>query len=227
MKNRMKMAGMPYLALLAGVAGYFFRTAQLGGGSSIPLVAFCALMVALFLLSALSVENQSAYADVFRPRKADLFCALLSAAAFAAYGVLTILRGGTFFLALGVLAVAGGAGLAAAALKRQKGTSPRPGLYVFAVLLLVVQLFYDFRHWMIDPAILDYCFMLFALISFMLSGYHMAAFGFDKGSRRTLMFFSLCGVLFGGVSLAGGDVNMQILYVGGVLWMLACVVQTM
>ena len=227
MKQRKKLSGMPYLAVLAGVAGYFFRSAQLGGGSVIPLAAFCVLMALLFLLAAVSVEKESAYDDVFRPMAGDLLCSVPAAAAFAVYGVLTALRGGVFFAALGALAVISAVGLLMAAIFRMLGKAPKPVFYVFVILLLVVQLFYDFRHWMIDPAIMDYCFMLFALIAFMLTSYHAAAFSFDKGSRRTLVFFALCGVMFGGVSLAGGSRNELLLYGGGVLWMLGCAMQAM
>lgn len=227
MKQRKKLSGMPYLAILAGVAGYFFRLAQLGGGSIIPLAAFCVLMALLFLLAAVSVEKESAYDDVFHPMAGDLLLSALAAGAFGAYGVQTVLRGGVFFTVLGVLAVISAVGLLTAAIFRMRGKAPKPVFYVFVILLLVVQLFYDFRHWMIDPAIKDYCFMLFALIAFMLTSYHAAAFSFDKGSRRTLVFFALCGVMFGGVSLAGGSMNELLLYGGGVLWMLGCAMQAM
>ena len=77
--------------------------------------------------------------------------------------------------------------------------------YVPAILYYVCKLFYDFRRWMHDPAILDYCFCLFALICFMIATYHAASFSFDHGGRRRLCFYSLCGMFFGATAMAGQD----------------------
>ena len=38
MKQKSGMIGVIYAALLSAIAGYFFRTTQLSGGSSIPLL---------------------------------------------------------------------------------------------------------------------------------------------------------------------------------------------
>ena len=45
MKRKPGLIGVLYAAILAAIAGYFFRTAQLSGGSSVPVVAFSVLMV--------------------------------------------------------------------------------------------------------------------------------------------------------------------------------------
>ena len=102
------------------------------------------------------------------------------------------------------------------------GRAPQPAAYVLPVLFYVVKLFYDFRHWMVDPAILDYCFLLFALISFMLASYQAGSFAFDRGRRSALAFFSMTGVYFGCVSLAGASAASALLYGGSTLWMLVC-----
>ena len=100
-------------------------------------------------------------------------------------------------------------------------------IYVFAVLFYVAKLFRDFRHWEINPAIGDYCFSLFAMISFMLASYYAGAFSFDRGARRRLSFFSLTGVLFGAISLAGAGLSELLIYAGSLFWMLACAQQMM
>ena len=120
-----------------------------------------------------------------------------------------------------------GFGLGAAAVLRQKGQKPSAAFYVFAVLFYVAKLFRDFRHWEINPAIGDYCFSLFAMISFMLASYHAGAFSFDRGARRRLAFFSLTGVLFGAISLAGAGLSELLIYAGSLFWMLACAQQMM
>ena len=88
-----------------------------------------------------------------------------------------------------------------------KKSVPSAACYVPAILYYVCKLFYDFRRWMHDPAILDYCFCLFALICFMIATYHAASFSFDHGGRRRLCFYSLWRVLWrdghGGQDLSG------------------------
>ena len=102
---------------------------------------------------------------------------------------------------------------------------PSAAFSVFVVLFYVAKLFRDFRHWEINPAILDYCFSLFAMIAFMLASYHAGAFSFERGARRRLAFYSLLGVLFGAISLAGAQLPELLIYAGSVFWMLACAQQ--
>ena len=115
--------------------------------------------------------------------------------------------------------------LGAGAVMRWKGKKPSAAFSVFVVLFYVAKLFRDFRHWEINPALLDYCFSLFAMIAFMLASYHAGAFSFDRGARRRLAFYSLLGVLFGAVSLAGAQLPELLIYAGSVFWMLACAQQ--
>ncbi len=125
-------------------------------------------------------------------------------------------------LLLGLLA---GLSLGAGAVLRWKEKKPSAAFSVFVVLFYVAKLFRDFRHWEINPAILDYCFSLFAMIAFMLASYHAGAFSFERGARRRLAFYSLLGVLFGAVSLAGAQLPELLIYAGSVFWMLACAQQ--
>ena len=76
----------------------------------------------------------------------------------------------------------------AASTPSRKGKKPSAAFSVFVVLFYVAKLFRDFRHWEINPAILDYCFSLFAMIAFMLASYHAGAFSFDRGARRRLAY---------------------------------------
>ena len=39
MKGKAVSFGLPYLAAIAGAAGYFFRAAQRAGGSAVPVIA--------------------------------------------------------------------------------------------------------------------------------------------------------------------------------------------
>ena len=167
MKRKLGLIGVLYAAILAAIAGYFFRTAQLSGGSSVPVVAFSVLMVLVFALAAVSLEKHAAYAEVYSPCRQDLAFSLLGAAGLIA-GCALDFRGSVFRMLISLLGLLAGFGLGAAAVLRQKGQKPSAAFYVFAVLFYVAKLFRDFRHWEINPAIGDYCFSLFAMISFML-----------------------------------------------------------
>ena len=225
MKGKAVSFGLPYLAAIAGAAGYFFRAAQRAGGSAVPVIAFSVLMCLLFLLGAATLEKREAYADVYRKLPSDAALSILGALAVAAGCVLAFSGAGRFSMMLNVLGIVSAAGLAAAAVSRLARKKPQPFFLVLPVLFYAVKLFYDFRHWTTDPQILDYTFSLFALIGFMLTTYQAAAYCYDHGSRRQMEFFALAGVLFGATAMAGAAWSELLIYGGSALWMLACCVQ--
>lgn len=224
MKQKSGLIGVVYAAILSAIAGYFFRVTQLSGSSSVPLIAFSILMVFVFALAAASLEKKSAYEDIYRPCGQDLVFSLLGALGLIAGCVLSF-RGSIAQMLVSLLGLLAGLSLGAGAVMRWKGKKPSAAFSVFVVLFYVAKLFRDFRHWEINPALLDYCFSLFAMIAFMLASYHAGAFSFDRGARRRLAFYSLLGVLFGAVSLAGAQLPELLIYAGSVFWMLACAQQ--
>ena len=126
---------------------------------------------------------------------------------------------------IGILGAAAGLMLVRAAALRYGGAKPSAALHVPAILFYVAKLFYDYRRWMVDPTILDYCFLLLAMLCFMQAAYHTAAFCFDRGDRRALVFFSAAGVYFGAVSLPGASAQEALIYGGTILWLLAALWQ--
>ena len=226
MKKKTGSNGVLYLAALSAIAGYFFRMTLLNGGSAVPLIAFSALMTLVFGLAAVSLEKESSYAALFRPSVQDTAICVLGALMLAA-GCVMDFSGSAVRMLLAMLGILAGGGLIAAAVMRWRGKTPAGALYVFAIVFYIARLFRDFRHWMHDPAVLDYCFGLFALISFMLATYHAGAFSFDRGARRRFAFFSLTGVLFDAVALCGSELSTVLVYGGSALWMLACAQQAM
>ena len=115
-------------------------------------------------------------------------------------GCVLSFRGSIAQMLVSLLGLLAGLSLGAGAVLRWKEKKPSAAFSVFVVLFYVAKLFRDFRHWEINPAILDYCFSLFAMIAFMLASYHAGAFSFERGARRRLAFYSLLGVLFGAMS---------------------------
>ena len=220
---------LPYVlaALACGAGGFALRLFERAGGSAIPLIGLSAAAVIVFLLAARRMEKKTAFAEVFRPMPADLPLSALSALLLLAGGVAAAAEGSGFSsYLLALMAAAAAAAQLSAALGRRRQAKPRPLAYCLPVLFFVVKLLIVFpRKWMVDPAILDYCFALFALLSFMLGSYSAAALSFDKGNRRMLAFFAMTGVYFGCVTLPKMGLSDALVYGGGAVWMLVCLLQ--
>lgn len=227
MERRSSLARLPYIALLCGIAVYFLHMTLAAGGSAVPLIAFSVLMTVVFLLAAVSLEKKNEFESVFRKAYIPSVLAIFGALALAAGCVLSFPTAGMFRKILAMLGVIAAAGLIASQVLLLSGKKPQVFFLIFAVLFYVAKLFGDFRHWMVDPSILDYCFLLFALISFMIATYQAGAFCFDKGRRRQLAFFSLTGLLFGTIAITPGDKSATLVYGGSILWMLSCSLQAL
>lgn len=213
-------------AVLAALIGFILRQAQLKSGKLTALIAVSIIFCAGFLALALTRKPRRKYTDVLGRCLADLLLTTLGAIVLIA-GCAVGAIGGTgasrYISALGALAALV---LLRALMLRCENQPVGAGYYVPMILFYVARLFYDFRRWTIDPAIADYCFMLFAVICFMLATYFAAGFCFDRGNRRALAFFSMAGVYFGGVSMAGGGWETALTYGGSSLMLLAYVWQT-
>ena len=191
------------------------------------LLVFVPLMALLFWLSAATLEKRARYDEVFHPMRADALLSLLGAIALGAGCVLRFSSDGTAVKLICTLGVVGALALLASGVLRLKQDAPPAMLYVPAILYYVCTLFFDFRRWMHDPAILDYCFCLFALICFMIATYHAASFSFDHGARRRLCFYSLCGVFFGASAMAGQELSSMLIYAGGACFCLTYSMQAL
>lgn len=107
------------------------------------------------------------------------------------------------------------------AMTRYRGQKPQVALYLLPMAFLIVKLVIRFRVWSRDPAILDYCYDLFALITATLALCYEGTFCMDKGRRRLAVFFTLCGLFFGAASLAGAP-SRELWITGGILlWLTA------
>lgn len=109
----------------------------------------------------------------------------------------------------------------AAAVFQRRGRAPHWLLATLPVLYYMAKLIPDFRVWSRDPAILDYCYALLALLSTMCAVFHVGGFLFDNGRRRPAVFFCLCGIFFGAISLVSASKRHLALTLGAMLWMAA------
>lgn len=105
---------------------------------------------------------------------------------------------------------------------RRKGENPWPATEVLPILYLIVKLIFNFKDWSIDPIILDYCVILFALIFALLAFHRTAGFVFDQGKPRASLFYALCAVYFSAAAMMDGMADLSlatiITYCGFMLW---------
>ena len=227
MKQRRGARYFLIFIVVCAAAGFFLRRAERAGAGAGWLIGVSALAALASLAVSLTLSPCKEFSALFAPSKPDGEVSACAGAVMLLGGFLMLVQRAGFARTLRMLGVLAGACLAGAALLRSRGRMPSVWLYVVVVLFYVVKLFYDFRHWTVDPAVLDYCFWLFASIGFMLTTFHAAQFCFDLGKRRALAFFALMGIYFGAVSLADLRGGEGLVCGGGTLWTLACAWQAL
>ena len=111
---------------------------------------------------------------------------------------------------------------------RKGGEPAHPAVEIMPVVYLVVKLILNFNNWSIDPIILDYCVILFALIFSLLAFYGGAGFVFDKGKPRTTLFYAMASVYFCAAALMDGIADRSaatiVTYLGLLLWQLPVII---
>jgi len=228
---------MVLLALSA--AGYVLRARQLRVGfdaAGVPtgqglvlLVILCVLAVLLAAFAALGVQKRPAFAENYTDHRIPAVLLVLAAGLLAGGCVFEIMdrQLGVTSLELllsritGALGIVSGLCFVAMSAIRHQGKKPAAAAWLIPVVYYILQTVFSFKTWSTDPVIVDYCFKLFALITVMLSAFHAAGFVFDAGSRRSCLFFCLCGVFFSCVTLADGGMPHMMRTAGAALFMLA------
>lgn len=227
MKQRRSARFFLILIAVFAAAGFFLRRAERAGADAGWLIGVSVAAALACLAVSVTRKPCGKFAAMFQPSKIDGAAGVAGSVLLAVGGFLMLVQSAGFARLIGGVAILAGACLALASLTRARGNMPKVGLYVAVVLFYVVKLFYDFRRWTVDPAVLDYCFWLFAAICFMLATFHAAQFCFGLGKRRVLTFFALMGIYFGAVSLADLQGGEALLCAGSTLWMLACAWQAL
>lgn len=127
-----------------------------------------------------------------------------------------------------LLGLMGGICCIVAARSRKNGTPAHPAVELIPVVYLVVKLVLNFKHWSIDPIILDYCVILFALIFSLLAFHRAAGFVFDRGKPRATLFYAACAMYFCAAAIMDGiaDVSLATVatYLGLLLWQLPVII---
>ena len=222
-----KLGALPVTILTAvcALVGFLLRGAERGGAGATALIV-CSIVITLALLAlSLTFWKERDYARIFAKSLPDAAASGLGAVLMLIGGVLCAIENGGILRILGALGAVSALLLLRAAALRWSQEKPSAWWHAPIIVFCFLKLFYDYRRWMLDPVILDYCFALFAMICFMFAYYHAAAFSFDRGKRRALLFFSMAGVYYGAVALRGADTTDALFYAGSILSLLACVWQ--
>lgn len=107
--------------------------------------------------------------------------------------------------------------------QRRQGR-PCPPAELMTLVYLLIKLIFNFKGWSTDPIILDYCFILFALIFSLLAFYYGTGFVFDQGKPRRTLLCAMCAVFFCAGAMTDGFVDLSfstvITYGGFLLWQL-------
>lgn len=192
----------------------------LPGSPSVWLLGvFCALMAAGLALVCSGLRPRGDYESSFSSGTPELVVSAAAAAAILLGCAMELMnKPGSVQTIVGFLGIAAALCVAVTAVQRCRGIVPSIALHVTPCIYLVVKLIVDFKRWSVDPAVLDYCYELFAAIAVMCAVYHLGGFCYGKGKRRTSAFWCLAGALFSAVSLADGGVSHTLLAGGLGIW---------
>ncbi len=221
-----------FLITAAGAAaGFLLRRWQLGSAydeaglmvsgqaSTWVLGIACALLTVFLIGICRRLEPRCTYLESFSSGKPEMAVSLTAAALLLAGNALALSaapRGAG--LAVSFFGILSALCMAATAVQRFRGVVPSAVLHIAPCLYLVIKLIVDFKRWSVDPAVLDYCYELFAAIAAMCAVYHLGGFCFDKGRRRISAFWCMACLVFSAVSLADGGLSHGLLIGGLGLW---------
>lgn len=226
MNRYLKHQHLPLLALLCGGIGMLLRLWLLrtendsgfiarGHISEILLLLLTAAYLLLLFVMARTLLQGDKFLFNFPASPIAAAGTAIAGIGVAIASITDLITAGNsliwFTSVLGILAAAA---LALAAYCRWMGTQPPMLLHGCACLWLMLRLICHYRTWSADPQLEDYAFQLMALVCSMLAFYHRAAFNAGEGHRPPYTFFSLAGVYFCCLSLAGPDSILLYLSLG-------------
>ena len=217
MKQFLNHKYLPALTLLCGGIGMLLRLWLLGTEndkgfiarghiSEILLLVLTALVLVLLLAATRPLLQASKFSFNFPASPVAALGTGMAALGIGIIGVTDLLRAADpLFAAEGLTAILSAAALVWAGRCRWQGKQPSMLLHGAVCLWLMVRLICVYRSWSSDPQLEDYCFQLLAIVCCMLAAYHRASFDANDGHRNQYAFFSLAGLYFCCLSMAGPD----------------------
>lgn len=195
--------------LLASLFGFVLQIIRNVTGSGLLTVLFAVLFLPVLgfaLLTAAQFRPRPGFLQNHIPTPAFLVQLLAAALLLLASVIHLFLKNEPSPVLIGLTGIGGAvcmAGFTCFAVIRQR---PTVLLYAGLVISLVCRLIPEFRSWSISPDLGSYAPQLLALLTMLLSCYHLGCFALDEGHRRTTIVFCMVGVFFNVASLAAGGV---------------------
>lgn len=219
--------GLRYWNLTAGVdAQGLPRTGHL---SAYLMAGWCMLCLAVFIVLARTSQGRSrAHSVMFTGRRLAVL-GYLGAALVLLSGILdfadALLAGpGISSPILCLMSLFAGGCLFAVAWMRSHSRAAYPPLELLPEVYLVVKLILSFKSWSVDPVILDYCVMLFAMLFVVLGFYFSTGFLFEQGRPRLMLLCAMGACMFSAMAVADGVVDGStatvVEYLGYIAWLI-------
>ncbi len=189
-----------------GLRMYVFTHCLDAAGRLIPgsralygILAFLLAGTGVMLALCLRLNRNKGRDDDFSQAPWYLFGGLMAALALFFGNLIRLLDRGAGDRVELVLCLAGMAGaglLALTALFRGRGYKWLFWAQLLPALYAGMRLIMDFRLWSLDPIVIDFVARLFAGVSAMIGMAHQTGFALGYGSRRTTVFWGLCGWVY-------------------------------
>lgn len=218
---------LPWITLIVGAMGLLLRVWQLstendrgfiirGHISGILLCILSLVFLAVLLVAVQPLEQAGKYSFNFPASLPGAIGTLIAALAFGLTSLVELFSAGnTLTEVVGILSAVA---LVFVARCRWKGLHPSTLFHIIICLWLVLRLLDLYRQWSADPQLQDYCYQLLAMVCLMLTTYQRATFDANFGKRKFYSFFSLAGVYFCCLSIAGpGNIWF---YMGAACWLI-------
>ncbi len=193
------------------------------------LVAAAALFLLLALALAHTSPGRSSRFQALQYDTGGFVCGMIAAAlillgVLADFGEALVSGPGFSDPIMCLLGLLGSICCFLAVRSRSRGSRCHPAVELLPILYLLIKLILNFKHWSTDPIILDYCFVLFALIFVLLAFYHGAGFVFHQGKPRRTLFYAMAAVFFCAAAIFDGLMDFSLAtavsYGGFLLWQL-------
>lgn len=217
MKNILKPAKLPWVALAAGGIGlllrlWLFSTAD-GNGllpvwhiSEILLWLLTVGVMALLLYGTKDLTEAAKYRFNFPASIPGGMGAWLAALGIGGTSLIELLTStDTMTTVTAVLGLVTTLVLFFIGNCRKNGRHPSTLFHTAICVFMMTRLINQYRHWSSDPQLQDYCFQILAIVCLMLCCYHRALFDANIGKRRPYAFFNLAAVYFCCLSLPGWE----------------------
>ena len=217
MKLKFKFSQLQLAALSAGLLGFLLRSVLyttaldeqgllVAGHWTQPLLlALSVLVIVLFALGCLLLPKPANTPGRLQSLAAGFGC-FVGAAGFLSVAIFKDFSApGIFNLSSGVFSIAAAASLVFIGIHRCIGRAPHFAAHLLVCLAMGIRMISQYRLWSSAPQIADYCFLILALVTLMLSAYHAASIDAGVSGWRLSRFYGLMAVFFSMVSAYGAS----------------------